>query len=339
LYTDHYGLNAPPFQLTPDPRFWFESATHKKAMAYLGYGLAQGEGFIVVTGDIGAGKTTLVGHLMASIDPARLAAFKIVSTQVEGDDMLRLVAQAFGLASEGAEKAQLLGRIETYLADTARSGRRTLLIVDEAQNLPVSAIEELRMLSNFQANGTALLQIFLLGQPEFRDRLNESDSLEQMRQRVIATHHLDPMTADETMPYLEHRLKLAGWTGTPRITADAASALYAASGGIPRKLNTLATRAMLMGAIEHAGTIDGALIGRVLADLGLDAARPAAAHGEPVEWPVAPDERMLDHAARLTMLEAQLQEQEAALRRVLTLLVDWVEREEPARDLVRAPAA
>jgi general secretion pathway protein A len=339
LYTDHYGLSAPPFQLTPDPRFWFESATHRKAMAYLGYGLAQGEGFIVVTGDIGAGKTTLVGHLMASIDPARLAAFKIVSTQVEGDDMLRLVAQAFGLATEGAEKAQLLGRIESYLADTARSGRRTLLIVDEAQNLPVSAIEELRMLSNFQSNGTALLQIFLLGQPEFRDRLNDSDSLEQMRQRVIATHHLDPMTADETMPYLEHRLKLAGWTGTPRITTDAASALHAASGGIPRKLNTLATRALLMGAIERASTIDGALIGRVLADLGLDAARPAALHAAPAEWPVAPDERMLDHAARLTMLEAQLQEQEAALRRVLTLLVDWVERDEPARDLVRAPAA
>ena len=148
MYTDHYGLTVAPFQLTPDARFWFESGTHKKAMAYLGYGLAQNEGFIVVTGDIGAGKTTLVGHLMASIDPARLQAFKIVSTQVAGDDMLRLAAQAFGLSTEGVEKAQLLGRIEHYLLDTGRGGRRTLLIVDEAQNLPVESLEELRMLSN-----------------------------------------------------------------------------------------------------------------------------------------------------------------------------------------------
>ncbi|MFM9978545.1 MAG: XrtA/PEP-CTERM system-associated ATPase [Sphingomonadaceae bacterium] len=341
MYTDYYGLNAPPFQLTPDPRFWFESATHKKAMAYLGYGLAQGEGFIVVTGDIGAGKTTLVGHLMESIDPARLAAFRIVSTQVEGDDMLRLAAQAFGLATEGAEKAQLLGRVESYLADTARSGRKTLLIVDEAQNLPISAIEELRMLSNFQAGGASLLQILLLGQPEFRDRLNTADTLEQVRQRVIATHHLAPMTVDETMPYLEHRLTLAGWTGRPRITLDAAHALHTASGGIPRNLNTLTTRALLMAAIDQTDVIDGALVARVLDDLDADTQMPAAAAaltGSPA-WPVAQDERLLDHAARLAMLEAQLNEQEAALRRVLTLLVDWVEREEQPRELVRAPAA
>jgi general secretion pathway protein A len=345
MYTDHYGLTTAPFQLTPDARFWFESGTHKKAMAYLGYGLAQNEGFIVVTGDIGAGKTTLVGHLMASIDPARLQAFKIVSTQVAGDDMLRLAAQSFGLPTEGVEKAQLLGRIERYLLDTGRSGRRTLLIVDETQNLPVESLEELRMLSNFQSDGQALLQIFLLGQPEFRDRLNASPSLEQMRQRVIATHHLDPMVADETLPYLEHRLKLAGWTGNPQFTVDAAAALHAASGGLPRKLNTLATRTLLMGSIEAATVIDGALVGRVLKDLSNETpkmtAEPAVAIMEGVTTPVAPttfvdDSRLLDHEARIAMLEAQIQEQEAALRRVLTLLVDWVERDE---NMARASAA
>ncbi len=344
MYTDHYGLTTAPFQLTPDARFWFESGTHKKAMAYLGYGLAQNEGFIVVTGDIGAGKTTLVGHLMASIDPARLQAFKIVSTQVAGDDMLRLAAQSFGLPTEGVEKAQLLGRIERYLLDTGRGGRRTLLIVDEAQNLPVESLEELRMLSNFQADGQALLQIFLLGQPEFRDRLNASPSLEQMRQRVIATHHLDPMVADETLPYLEHRLKLAGWTGNPQFTADAAAALHTASGGLPRKLNTLATRTLLMGSIETATVIDGALVGRVLKDLGNETPRAsiaavAASDGDTTPGAVATvldDSRLLDHEARIAMLEAQIQEQEAALRRVLTLLVDWVERDEP---MARASAA
>jgi general secretion pathway protein A len=346
MYTDHYGLTAAPFQLTPDARFWFESGTHKKAMAYLGYGLAQNEGFIVVTGDIGAGKTTLVGHLMASIDPARLQAFKIVSTQVGGDDTLRLAAQAFGLPTEGVEKAQLLSRIESYLLDTARSGRRTLLIVDEAQNLPVESLEELRMLSNFQADGQALLQIFLLGQPEFRDRLNAAPSLEQMRQRVIATHHLDPMVADETLPYLEHRMKLAGWTGNPKFTADAAVALHAASGGVPRKLNTLATRTLLLGSIENADVIDGALVSRVLQDLGnetpqaVKAATPTAkASNDAADMPVVAyvdDSRLLDHEARIAMLEAQIQEQEAALRRVLTLLVDWVERED---NVARATAA
>jgi general secretion pathway protein A len=343
MYTDHYGLSAAPFQLTPDARFWFESGTHKKAMAYLGYGLAQNEGFIVVTGDIGAGKTTLVGHLMASIDPARLQAFKIVSTQVAGDDMLRLTAQAFGLPTEGVEKAQLLGRIEHYLLDTGRGGRRTLLIIDEAQNLPTESLEELRMLSNFQADGQALLQIFLLGQPEFRDRLNASPSLEQMRQRVIATHHLDPMTADETLPYLEHRMKLAGWTGNPQFTADAAAALHKASGGVPRKLNTLATRTLLMGSVEEAGVIDGALVGRVLNDLGNETPKTVVAPSAnpsvdavAAPMPVADDSRLLDHEARIAMLEAQIQEQEAALRRVLTLLVDWVERDET---LARASAA
>jgi general secretion pathway protein A len=346
MYTDHYGLTAAPFQLTPDARFWFESSTHKKAMAYLGYGLAQNEGFIVVTGDIGAGKTTLVGHLMASIDPARLQAFKIVSTQVGGDDTLRLAAQAFGLATEGVEKAQLLSRIEHYLLDTARTGRRTLLIVDEAQNLPTESLEELRMLSNFQAGGQALLQIFLLGQPEFRDRLNSAPALEQMRQRVIATHHLDPMLADETLPYLEHRLKRAGWAGNPAFTADAALALHTASGGIPRKLNTLATRTLLMGAVENADVIDSALVARVLHDLGHETptARitPAAHPGAPNDAVFAPvsshldESRLLDHEARIAMLEAQIEEQEAALRRVLTLLVDWVERDE---QIPRASAA
>lgn len=340
MYTDYYGLTDPPFQLTPDPRFWFESATHRKAMAYLGYGLAQGEGFIVVTGEVGAGKTTLTGHLMATLDPARTAAVSIVSTQVGGDDMLRLTAQAFGLPTEGVEKAQLLDRIERYLLDTGRSGRRTLLIVDEAQNLPITAIEELRMLSNFQSGGHALLQIFLLGQPEFRDRMNAAPELEQMRQRVIATHHLDAMEAAETLPYIEHRLKLAGWSGRPAVTTAAAAALHAAAGGIPRKLNTLATRALLMGAIDRADTIDAPLIAQVVADA--EGERPRAPAAAAPSTPggsataAAADPQLIDHEARIAMLETQIQEQEAALRRVLTLLVDWVEREDAAMARARS---
>ncbi len=270
MYDQFYGLQGRPFQLTPDPHYYFESATHRKALSYLGYGLAQGEGFIVITGDIGAGKTTLVGHLMQTIDPARLTAVKIVSTQVGGDDMLRLAAQSFGLAVDGQAKATILHQIEGFLYAQARAGRRSLLIVDEAQNLGVSAIEELRMLSNFQLGGQSLLQIFLLGQPEFRD-LIKSPGLEQLRQRVIATHHLEPMMANEVEPYIIHRLSIAGWNGNPGFTPGAFAALYAATGGVPRRLNALVSRVLLLGAIEQLNLIDEDVVAAVVADMGLDA--------------------------------------------------------------------
>ncbi|MFZ2997806.1 XrtA/PEP-CTERM system-associated ATPase [Sphingobium sp.] len=269
MYDQFYGLQGRPFQLTPDPHYYFESATHRKALSYLGYGLAQGEGFIVITGDIGAGKTTLVGHLMQTIDPARLTAVKIVSTQVEGDDMLRLAAQSFGLATDGMTKAATLQQIEAYLHGQARAGRRTLLIVDEAQNLAITAIEELRMLSNFQLGGQSLLQIFLLGQPEFRD-LVKSPRLEQLRQRVIATHHLEPMTANEIEPYIIHRLSIAGWAGDPSFTPAAFAALYDATGGVPRRLNALVSRVLLLGAIEQLHGIDADVVAAVVSDMGMD---------------------------------------------------------------------
>ncbi len=346
MYSDHYGLSGRPFQLTPDPRFWFESATHKKAMAYLGYGLAQGEGFIVVTGEVGAGKTTLTGHLMETIDPARVNALRISSTQVEGDDMLRLVAQSLGVATAVQDKAALLGKVEAFIQERARAGQKTLLIVDEAQNLPTSALEELRMLSNVQLGGQAMLQTFLLGQPEFRDRLAQSDALEQLRQRVIASHHLTAMEAAEIGPYILHRMKLVGWTGKPAFAEDAFAALYRYSGGVPRKINNLMTRVLLMGSLDQVETIDGALVEAVIADLGSDAASPVAAAGfAPVSvhsGAARHDPVTLDLAARVAMLEAHVEEQGAALRRVLGLLVEWVEADDdraaPA-EIRRAPAA
>ncbi|MDX3899780.1 MAG: XrtA-associated ATPase [Sphingobium sp.] len=392
MYDQFYALQGRPFQLTPDPHFYFESATHRKALSYLGYGLAQGEGFIVITGDIGAGKTTLVGHLMATIDPARLTAVKIVSTQVEGDDMLRLAAQGFGLPTDAAPKAQLLQRMEGFLHAQARAGRRSLLIVDEAQNLSVSAIEELRMLSNFQLGGQSLLQIFLLGQPEFRDLLQSPD-LEQLRQRVIATHHLDPMMASEIEPYIVHRLSLVGWSGNPRLTDAAYAAIYRATGGVPRRVNVLTSRVLLMGAIDQLGVIDADVVDQVAAemaedsdaapeaaelsplDTALDVAEPAEVEVEALSAPIRDDEpspaangkiadaeiaalraeiaelrgQLAPKSAavvdpevlkdclaiideRLNGVELRAREQDGALRRVLTLLVDWVEREERMLD-------
>ncbi len=267
MYEEFYGLKSRPFQLTPDPHYYFESLTHRKALSYLGYGLAQGEGFIVITGDVGAGKTTLVSHLMATIDRERLAAANVVTTALDSKDIVRVVANNFDIETEGMDKAQLLSAFEEFLHSEARAGRRCLLIVDESQNLPTSALEELRMLSNFQLGGQALLQIFLLGQPEFRDLLQSSDRLEQLRQRVIANHHLEPMEAHEIEPYITHRLAKSGWSGRPKITSDVFSLLYSETGGVPRKINTLMSRVLLMGAVEHAELIDQALVGRVLADL------------------------------------------------------------------------
>jgi putative secretion ATPase (PEP-CTERM system associated) len=270
MYDQFYGFTGRPFQLTPDPAFYFESGTHRKAMSYLGYGLAQGEGFIVITGDVGAGKTTLVGHLMNTIDPNRLTAVKLVSTQVEGDDLLRLVAEQFGIEWEGQSKAELLRAMEQYLRDQARAGRRTLLIVDEGQNLAISALEELRMLSNFQLGGHSLLQIFLLGQPEFRQTLFHSPALEQLRQRVIATHHLDPMEPEEVEPYILHRLGKVGWTGNPSFAPEAFELIFDYSGGVPRKLNVLVSRLLLFGAVEELHRISAQHVRNVIAEIEAD---------------------------------------------------------------------
>ena len=281
MYETFYGLNGRPFQLTPDPHFYFESLTHRKALSYLGYGLAQGEGFIVITGDVGAGKTTLVSHLMATIDKARLTAANIVTTKLDSQDIVRVAANHFDIDTDHMDKAQLLSAFEEFLHAEARAGRRCLLIVDESQNLPVDALEELRMLSNFQLGGQALLQIFLLGQPEFRDMLENSNQLEQLRQRVIAHHHLEPMSAEEIEPYITHRLSKSGWSGRPKITSNVFRLLFAETDGVPRKINTLMSRVLLMGSIEQAELIDQAMVGRVLADLNgedveIDAPLPSA---------------------------------------------------------------
>lgn len=279
MYDQYYNFTGRPFQLTPDPKFYFESLTHRKAMSYLGYGLAQGEGFMIVTGDIGAGKTTLVGHLMATIDPQRLTAVKIVSAQPDGSDILHLTAQALGIPTEHVEKAHLFSRIEAFLHHQARAGKRTLLIVDEAQTLALEALGELWTLSNVQIGGQALLQIFLLGQTEFREKLAKLEGLEQIRERIIANHHLDPMHESEIEPYIEHQLKVVGWVGNPRFTPDACTMLGRASGGVPRRLNALVSRVLLLGAIDHLDIIDERVVEAIVADLG-DAVARAGTDGD-----------------------------------------------------------
>lgn len=281
MFAEFYGLTASPFQLTPDSDFYFASSGHAKAMAHLKYGLHQAEGFIVITGDVGAGKTTLVEHLCSTLDPDRYVVAKISTTQTSADDTLRLIAAGFGIKAENLNKGDLIKRFENALIANFEAGRRLLLLVDEAQNLSVSALEELRMLSNFLVGNRAPMQSFLLGQPQFRPTLALPE-MEQLRQRVLASYHLGPLSEGETRTYIEHRLKIVGWQADPRFTDDAFTSIHELTSGVPRKINTLCSRLMLFGVLEEVHTIDGDAVRRVAEEQRLETGgRAQAQHGYP----------------------------------------------------------
>ena len=344
MFDDFYGLDARPFQLTPDPAYYFESLTHRKALSYLGYGLAQGEGFVVITGEVGAGKSTLVAYLMATIDPSRLTAANVVTSALDGEETVHVVARSFGIAVDGHDKATALSAIETFLHEEARAGRRSLLIVDEAQNLSIPALEELRMLSNFQLGSHPLLQTLLLGQPEFRQMLLEHDELEQLRQRVIATHHLAAMEAKEVQPYIEHRMTCAGWKGNPTFDQRVFAEIHAATGGIPRRINQIVNRLLLLGAVDQRTRIDAAMLAQVLGELNDDGsiatvspqpkvpepvlappvlATPVEAAAAPVvHAETAPGIEMLDAAAAVAMIEAALAERDAQIQELQQAVIE-----------------
>ena len=327
MYEQFYGFSGRPFQLTPDPQFYFESTSHKKAMSYLGYGLSQAEGFIVITGEVGAGKSTLVAHLMERIDPAALTVAQVVTSALDGAEVVHIVAQAFGLAVEGQDKAGTLGAIERFLQDEARAGRRCLLVVDECQNLELTALEELRMLSNFQLGSHPLLQSLLLGQPEFRRTLAHHPGLEQLRQRIIASHHLEALDSGEVEHYVRHRLGHVGWNGRPQFEAGLLEALYRHTGGIPRRVNQVMNRLLLLAAIEESDLLSLRMLDAVVAEMTADQTRGARVGGgdlraapDPVATP-APAPAPVTHeslpanqvAALLAERDARTAELEAAI--------------------------
>lgn len=274
MYEDFYQLRAKPFQVSPDARFFFSSKGHRRAMAYLVYGVHQGDGFIVITGDIGTGKTTLAHVLARNLESQDVALAQIMSTQLGAQEMVRMVAAAFGLSVE-TSKAAMLKKLEQFLLARHREGKRALLLVDEAQNLPLAAVEELRMLSNFQSDEKPLLQSFLLGQPEFRKTL-QSPAMEQLRQRVIASCHLGPMDEEETEAYIVHRLQTVDWTGDPSFSAEVFSEIHKYTEGIPRKINVLCDRLLLAGYLEELHAFSGKEIRAVISELRQEFAPPKA---------------------------------------------------------------
>ncbi len=276
MYTDFYGLSGFPFQLTPDHRFFFDSGPHRRAMAYLNYGLSKGEGFIVITGEVGAGKTTMIDHLLFQLEGRPITTARVVTSQIEANDLLHLVADAFGIATDVRGKGQLLSRIGAFLTETHAAGQHTLLIIDEVQALSGSALEELRMLSNFGMGNRSMLQICLVGQPEFRNTLARS-SLEQLRQRIIASHHLYPLDAEETRGYILHRLGQVGWQNVPALSDDVFDTVHAGTGGIPRKINVLCDRLLLFGYLEEKTALTGQDVEEVLMDMREEMIPPPSA--------------------------------------------------------------
>ncbi len=265
MYEGYYGFKERPFQLTPNPHCFFAGKLHKRALAYLQYGLSQGEGFIVITGDVGTGKTTIANQLLSRLDQQQLVARQIVTSKLAPDDLLRMIAAVFQLQVRDQSKAGYLEAISSYLTLLSQQQKRALLLVDEAQNLPLESIEELRMLSNFQLAGKPLLQSFLLGQNEL-NAIIQSPHMEQFRQRIIASSNLTALAADDCQAYIQYRIELAG--GNPAIVCDDSFALiHQFTRGVPRRINNLMDRVLLFGFLEDKTEFHQADIQQVIDEI------------------------------------------------------------------------
>lgn len=250
MYDSYYNLTAEPFRLSPDHRFCYDHKGYAKARAYMAYAFMRAEGFVMITGRPGTGKTTLIGELIETLADENVVTANLVCTQLHADDLLKMVAYNFGVSPSITEKAELLFKLDTSLQKWKREGRRALLIVDEAQDLSTSAMEELRLLTNIQEGGEPLLQIFLLGQTELRD-LILSPELEQVHQRIVAASHLEALEEGETEAYILHRLQKVGWQGDPAISKSVFPLIYKFSDGIPRRINLICSRLFLHGSVEQ----------------------------------------------------------------------------------------
>lgn len=250
MYEHFFNLKAEPFRLSPDHRFCYNHARYAKAKAYMAYAFMRAEGFVMVTGNPGTGKTTLIGDLVESLADENVQVANLVSTQLAADDLLRMVAFAFGVDAQQMEKSTILQQLTNRFLTLHRECGRALLIVDEAQDLTPKAMEELRLLTNLQQDGKPLLQIFLLGQPELRD-LVHSQGLDQVHQRIIAASHLEALQEDQTRAYVEHRLRVVGWQNDPAISAAVFPIIHLFSEGVPRRINLICSRLFLHCCVEQ----------------------------------------------------------------------------------------
>lgn len=250
MYDQFYGFSQEPFRLSPDHHFAYQHRGYKKARAYMAYAFMRAEGFVMVTGRPGTGKTTLIGALIEDLAAERAQIANLVCSQLQADDLLSMVAHEFGVELSVTNKGQQIQHLSRQLQKWHREGRRALLIVDEAQDLSVSAMEELRLLTNIQSNGKPLMQIFLLGQPELRELILRPE-MEQVHQRIVAASHLLPLEEDETEQYIRHRLSAVGWQNDPAISEAVYPLIFKFSEGIARRVNLICSRLMLHGSVEQ----------------------------------------------------------------------------------------
>ncbi|OBP14601.1 general secretion pathway protein GspA [Rheinheimera sp. SA_1] len=279
MYESYYGFHERPFQLTPNPQWFFASKLHKRALAYLQYGLSQGEGFIVITGDVGTGKTTIANQLLARLDQ-QIVARQIVTSRLGPDDLLRMIASVFSLSVKDNNKTAYIEAISHYLTLLHSQNKRALLLVDEAQNLPLESIEELRMLSNFQIAGKPLLQSFLLGQNEL-NAIIQSPHMEQFRQRIIASSNLSSLSEEDCQAYIEYRIKQAG-VSRPLLDQSCFGSIYRFTNGIPRKINNLLDRILLFGYLEDKTLLQQADVEEVITEISGEVAQRQPTQSLPV---------------------------------------------------------
>lgn len=267
MYEAFYKFQGKPFRLTPDPAMLFPSKSHKRAMSYLMYGFEQGEGFVMITGAVGTGKTLLIQKLFEDLARRNVTVANIASANLDSDDVLPAVASELNLPFEGRSKEALLHDLKQHLVARTARHTRTLLVVDEAQTLTPAALEMLRILSNLEQRGRALLQIFLIGQSDLRQVI-VTNRMEQLRQRIIATFRLEPMELEESREYILHRLRAVGWKNDPRLDPALFGGVHRASRGIPRKINQIMDRLLLFGYLEDRHMLDLAALTTVLNELG-----------------------------------------------------------------------
>jgi len=266
MYEEFYGFKELPFNVTPDPRFLYRSASHRDALAYITYGVFQRKGFVALTGEVGVGKTTVVKAFIDLFQPSLETAF-IFTTKFPFEQLLYLVCKDFGIDVEGKNKAQMLLALNDFLLRQYENNRNSVLIIDEAQNLPVDVLEELRMLSNLETRDKKLLQIMLVGQPELETVLNMNE-MRQLRQRIPGICRITHLSREEVAQYIKYRLDIVSQnSGGPYFTEDSIDEIYHYSAGVPRLINVLCDRVLLIGYVTNKKTIDGKLVREGIRDL------------------------------------------------------------------------
>jgi general secretion pathway protein A len=265
VYLDYYRLREAPFNITPDPRFLFFSEKHQEAFNHLLYGIRERKGFIELTGEVGAGKTTICRKLLEELGPNYKTAL-ILNPCLTGDQLLQAIALEFDLQVFSLDRVFFMQALNHFVLDQANQGNDVVLIIDEAQNLSDQLLEQVRMLSNLETDHQKLMQIILMGQPELRDKLAQP-SLRQLRQRITVRYHLNPLTPEETACYVNHRLTQAGANGHPRFDEAALKLIHKQTGGVPRLINALCDKAMLAGFVTQTDVLTKKMVKLAIAEL------------------------------------------------------------------------